>query len=347
MDLHRHLEGALRVETLFELHQARRQRLHPSLRVLRRRLVVPPGERPGFAAFLERFNHLRFCYGGPGAIERLAREAVADAAADGVVHLELRFSPVFAARRQHDTLAPALSREHPPAPEEVEASAQAVVRAARDEAALHGISVAFIVCLNRSGGTELNRPAVELLNRPVGAALAGLDVAGDESVPLSEVGELIALGRAAGRKITLHAGEDPRGDGAARVREAAEVWGADRIGHGVRVAEHKPTAEWLRQRGVPLEICLTSNVQTRAAASFAAHPLGPLLRAGLRVTLNTDDPAISGTTLSEEYARAHEQAGLNRTELARLALNGAQAAFLPDGERRALARRIEAAWRDW
>jgi len=340
VDLHRHLEGALRPETLWEFHQARGERRHASLAALREALIVPPGAAPGFLGFLDRFPALRFHYGGPAEIERLGREAVADAADDGVVHLELRSSPAFLAARQlkQPDGAP------PPPVELVEASAEALVRGARTEAARRGVSLVFILCLGRHAGVAANRPSAELLARPIGAAFAAVDLAGDEQIPVADFEELFGPWREAGRALTLHAGEDLRGDGAARVREAVLHHGAARIGHGVRAIEDPATVELLRTRGVPLETCLTSNVQTRAAASFAAHPAGPLLRAGVHVTLNSDDPVVSGITLSEDYARVRERAGLSLDELRRLAVNGARAAVLPAAEREALAQRIVAAW---
>jgi adenosine deaminase len=226
----------------------------------------------------------------------------------------------------------------------VEAAAETLVRAARQEARRRGVSIVFIVCLNRGVELTVNRPATDLLRRPIGAHLAGLDVAGDEAVPIGPLGDLIRPWQAAGRVVTLHAGEDPRGAGAASVREAVEVWRADRIGHGVRAAEDPATVAWLARKGIPLEAALTSNVQTRAVASYRTHPLGALLRAGVRVTLNSDDPVISGATLSEDYARAHERTGLNWDELRQLAIHGARAAFLPPAARAKLARRIAAAW---
>lgn len=340
VDLHRHLEGAMRPETLWEFHLARGEHRHASLAALREAFIIPPGAAPGFLGFLDRFPALRFHYGGPAEIERLGREAVADAADDGVVHLELRFSPVFLAARQ----LPYAENAPPPPLELAEAAAEALVRGARGEAARRGVSLVFILCLGRHAGVAGNHPSAELLARPIGASFVAVDLAGDEQIPVADFEELLAPWREAGRAVTLHAGEDLRGDGAARVREAVLRHGAARIGHGVRAIEDPATVELLRARGVPLETCLTSNVQTRAAPSFAAHPVGALLRAGVHVTLNSDDPVVSGITLSEDYARAHERTGLSLDELRRLAVNGARAAFLPAAEREALAQRIAAAW---
>lgn len=330
----------MRPETLWEFHEAQGQRLHAGFEALRRALVVPPGECPGFLGFLSRFTSLRFRYGGMNEIERLGREAVEDAASDGVIHLELRFSPVFLARRMREQPEGDPFAAPPPPVEEIEAAAEAMVRGARNEASRRGISVVFILCLNRAGGLALNRPAADLLRRPVGAALAAVDVAGDESLPLDELKPLLAEWREAGKTLTLHAGEDPRGDGAARVREAVLVYGATRIGHGIRAIEDAETVALLRDRGIVLETCLTSNVQTGAAVSYAAHPLKRLLAAGVRATLNSDDPAISGIRLSDDFGWAVSRAGLTEDERQQALLNAADGALLPELGRVALRNRL-------
>lgn len=165
-------------------------------------------------------------------------------------------------------------------------------------------------------------------------------------MPLAPVLPFVRAWQSAGRAFTLHAGEDPRpaAAGALGVRDALLEHGATRIGHGVRALEDPAALALLRDLGTPLEVCLTSNVQTGAAASYAAHPLRKLLDAGVRATLNTDDPLLSAVTLTEEYARAHERAGLSLRELRTLAVNGAAAAWLLDSERAPLITRVTQAW---
>ncbi len=345
LDLHRHLEGSLRPETLWAFHEAQGQRRHGSLDALRRALVVPSGEHPGFLGFLSRFDALRFRYGGLNEIERVGREVVEDAALDGVVYLELRFSPVFLARRLREQPEGDPFTAPPPPGEDLEAVAEAVVRGARAEASRRGIGIAFILCLNRAGGLMLNRSAADLLRRPVGEAFAALDVAGDESVSLDEATPLLAEWREAGKALTLHAGEDPRGDGAARVREAVLVHGATRVGHGIRAIEDVETLALLRDQGTVLETCLTSNVQTGAAASYETHPLKRLLSAGVRATLNSDDPTVSGMRLSDDYERAVNAAGLSQAELQQAILNAVDGAFTTEAQRVELRRSCRASHR--
>jgi adenosine deaminase len=123
-----------------------------------------------------------------------------------------------------------------------------------------------------------------------------------------------------------------------------ERYHAARIGHGVRAVESPAVLKLLADRKIALEVCLTSNVQTQAAPSYAEHPLRQLMAAGVPATLNTDDPLISGITLTEEYARAHERCGLPLQALRDLAVQGAEASFLPATERTKLSARIRDEW---
>lgn len=341
VELHRHLEGSMRPETLWEFHGQQRQTLHSSIGALRAACTIPEQETPGFRGFLARFDGLRFMYGGPDALERIAAEAVEDAADDGVVHLELRFSPVFYARRLKPAGNPAAVEKI----EDVEEAADAIVRGARREAERRGISISFIITLARHFGAAVNRPAADLLRRPVGAALAGLDLAGDEAHPAKDFAILFKKWKAAGRGLTVHAGEDPSGDATANITEAIRSLKAGRIGHGVRASDPELLRR-LAQSRVTLEMCPTSNVQTQACASFEKHPLRAFLDNGLAATINTDDPAISQTTLSREYQVAVNRCGLTWYHLRECAMNAARAAFLPLKAREALVERIDTAWQN-
>jgi adenosine deaminase len=191
----------------------------------------------------------------------------------------------------------------------------------------------------------VNKPSADLLHRPVGKHFCGIDLAGDESFPAREFKPAFDDWKAAGRGITIHAGEDPNGPGAANVSEALRSLSADRIGHGVRAIENPELVESLRNTRTTLEICPLSNVQTQASKNFEMHPLKSLLAAGVLTTINTDDPAISATSLSEEYARAHLDCGLSLDELRQCAINAAQATFLSKSEKDALVAKVSAGWR--
>ena len=282
-------------------------------------------------------------------LERLSAEAAAAAAGDGVIHLELRFNPVFWARRLKDNPAGGSSAwlTLPPEPAEaVEAAAQAVVAGADAEARRRGISLAFILTLGRHFGAAVNRPAADLLARPIGQRIAAVDLAGDESVPAAEFRELLDQWRAGGKGVTIHAGEDPRQPARTNIVEALDVLGAQRIGHGVRAMGDAALVERLAKARTVLELCPTSNFQTGAWKDAADYPLKRFLAAGVRATINTDDPEISGRiSLSGEYELLAAQCGVTHDELRQCTLHAAEAAFIGPVERAALRKRIADEWR--
>jgi adenosine deaminase len=349
IDLHRHLEGSLRPETLWEFHQQQRQAVYPNFDALKSACTVGRDERPGFTPFLARFTALYFRYGRLNELERIGAEAVADAAEDGVIHLELRFNPVFWARRLQENPAGGQSAwlTMPPEPRAaVEAAAETVISGAEDEARRRGISVAFILTLGRHFGVAVNRPAAELLQRPIGKRIAAVDLAGDESVPAAEFRELLAQWRSAGKGVTIHAGEDPRRPARANMIEALDVLGAQRIGHGTRASGDAELIERVASSGVALEMCPSSNFQTHTWTAEADYPLKRFLAAGIRTTINTDNPELSGRiTLSGEYEFLADKCGLSFAELRQCTLNAAEAAFIAPAERAALVQRIRDEWK--
>ena len=343
IELHRHLEGAMRTETLWEICASNDPSRYASIEALRAACTVEKNSAPGFGPFLEKFNALRFCFGGEANVERVAAEAVEDAANDGVTYLELRFSPVSFARRliQGDGANALVSVE------QAEAAAEAVISGARAAASRCAIRVEFIATCARHFGLKTNKPTLDLLHRPVGMAFCGLDLAGDEAHSANAFLPAFREWKAAGKQITIHAGEDPNGPGAANVAEAFERLCAYRVGHGVRAIEDPLVVKRLALSGVTLELCPTSNIQTRAVPSAAQHPIKKLLDARIKVTINTDDPAVCGTTLSDEYILAAEQMGLSFDDLKCCTVNAARAAFLPEEERNALRAQVEKAWDDY
>ncbi len=339
VDLHRHLEGAMRPETLWEFfkqHERPRYAKHEFIEAI----TVEIGATPGFIPFLQKFNALRFHYGKVENLERVAYETVEDAARDGVIHLELRFSPVFFARR----LLKDEAADAPVSVSQAEEAAIAVMRGGRRAAAEHDISLEFIATCARHFGFETNRPTLELLKRPIGEAFCGLDLAGHESIDAVEFVCAFREWKDAGKFITIHAGEDPKGPGPRSIYEALDVFRADRIGHGVRAFEDIALIERLSREAVPLELCPTSNVQTQTVSELAQHPIREFLASNIVATVNTDDPSICKTSLSGEYSMAAHVPPWNFSDIVKLAWNGARAAFLPYRERDALAARISAAW---
>jgi adenosine deaminase len=169
--------------------------------------------------------------------------------------------------------------------------------------------------------------------------LAGVDLHGFEQVPTEAwTAKVWARLRAAGKVTKAHAGEF---DGAHRVREAIEQLGATRIQHGVRAMEDPVVVALAAERGVTFDVCPISNVRLRVVPSLAAHPLRALMQAGVRCTISTDDPLVFANTINGEYLALATEAGFTRTELARLARNGWDAADVPESTRARMVAEID------
>lgn len=315
VELHRHLEGSVRYGTFLEI--AREAGIDLPARGLKSRIRVGPRDPRTLRSFLKKFDLFRNLYPSRESVERVAREAVEDAARDGVVHLELRFSPVHFARRMKAD------------PVEV---AGWIIRAARRGAGRMGVK--FIVTLGRHHSPRENAPSVDAAIEHRGHVV-GLDVAGPEQLPLAPFGPLLKRGARRGLGITIHAGE---ARGPESVREALAL-GATRLGHGVRAVRDPGLLGEIHRRGIAFEFCLTSNSQTGAVRHPERHPLPRLLRDGHRVTINTDDPQVCGTNLVHEFAEAR-RLGLSPANLDALTDHAVEAAFLAEEERKALRRRI-------
>ena len=187
----------------------------------------------------------------------------------------------------------------------------------------------------RGGEEAANRETVDTAASFLGQGVCALDLAGAEALyPTREHAALFAHARSLQVPFTLHAGEAA---GPESVRQALEL-GAQRIGHGVRAIEEESLLEELAQRQIPLELCPTSNLQTKAVPDLAHFPLRECLRRGLRATVNTDNMTVSRTTLSQEYALL----GLTGEERRALLRNSVEAAFLPEEDKRSLWQRVEA-----
>jgi adenosine deaminase len=315
VELHRHLEGSLRVETMQDVIREHSISL-PVPSDLPALVQMQANDPSNFETFLSKFQTLRLLYRSPEIIRRITREAIVDAAADNVRYLELRFTPAALSRVKQFPLAEVMDWV-------VDSAAQASQEC--------GILVRLIVSINRHEpvtlGEETTRLAVERRDK----GIVGLDLTGNEAqFAAGPFLDIFRQARAGGLKLTVHAGE---WGGAGNIRQALEEFEADRIGHGVRVLEDENLVALAAERGTPFEVCLTSNFQSGVVAGPDGHYLPHLLAAGVNVTLNTDDPSISGITLGDEYGLACETLGITRPALGQRILAAARAAFLPDAER--------------
>lgn len=308
-DLHRHLDGSIRLETILELGLEYDLDL-PARTVggLRPHVVVTQPQ-PGLMAFLEKFKWMVGVLVNADACRRVARENVEDAKREGLDHVELRFSPVFMAR-PHGLSAQAV----------VEAVVDGAESASRDL----GLPVRLIGILSRTYGVDSCAGELEAL-MSCRDHLAAIDLAGDEeNFPPEFFVEHFRLVRDAGLAVTIHAGE---AGGAASIWSAIRDLGATRIGHGVRAIDDPKLLDYLAEHRIGLECNLTSNVQTSTVRDYASHPLRAFLERGILATINTDDPGISGIDLDHEYLVAAPAAGLSPEQIATARRNAAEIAF--------------------
>jgi len=325
IDLHRHLDGSIRLETIIDLARQHNIEL-PGKTVEEIRPHVQVTEpQPGLMSFIAKMLWgTRMLMNGE-ACRRIARENLEDAQREGIDYLELRFSPYFMAEPHQLDMAEVIEGVIAGIAEGVEAT---------------GVRVKLIGILSRTYG-------VDICHRELEALLAyrqhfvALDLAGDEAnYPAPLFVDHFKKGRDAGWRITVHAGE---AGGPQSVWDAIQLLGAERIGHGVRALEDPKLAEYLATNRVPVEANLTSNVHTSTVADFDSHPLRDMLAAGLVCSINTDDPGVSGIDLRHEFEVAAPAAGLTREQIHQAQVNALETAFLSEAEKRTLREKRQGA----
>jgi adenosine deaminase len=324
IDLHRHLDGSVRLETILDLGRQHNlplpaqdvEGLRPHVQVLHN----PNGKTamPGVMAFIAKFEWMTRILVDYDACRRVAYENVEDARREGIDYVELRFSPWFMA--ESHGLDPVGV---------VEAVVDGVQAGARDQ----GIGAKLIGIISRTYGPQAGqRELAALLSQR--DRLVALDLAGDEA---NWPGELFdrhfRQAREAGWALTVHAGEAA---GPESIWQALRQLGATRIGHGVAASEDPALMDYMAERRIGVESCLTSNVQTSTVSSYADHPARRFLERGMMVTLNTDDPGISGIDLPYEYQVAAPAAGLTADQIQQAQRNALDVAFVTADERATL-----------
>ncbi|SHH18217.1 adenosine deaminase [Ferrimonas marina] len=318
VDLHRHLDGNVRAQTILELARRHNVALPAADLVGLTPHVQITGNEPDLMQFLAKLDWGIKVLGDLDAVNRVAYENMEDLARAGIDYAELRFSPHYMA------MSHGLPMEGV-----IEAVIDGVERGQRNLP----VKANLIGILSRTFGVEACQRELEAC-LAFRQRLVALDLAGDE---LGQPGHLFeshfAQARDAGLQITVHAGE---AGGAQNVWHAIEALGAQRIGHGVKAIEDPSLLEYMAKHRIVVESCLTSNLQTSTVASLDQHPVKAFLEAGVLATLNTDDPAVEGIELGYEYQVQAPKAGLSAEQIRQLQRNGVEAAFLSSSERKAL-----------
>jgi len=315
VDLHRHLDGSIRLETILTLAAKHNIPLPADTLEGLRPFVQITEPRPGVMAFIEKFKYLVGILADYDACRQVAFENVEDAYREGIDYIELRFSPYF------------MAEPHQLDPAGVVESVLEGLEKGREE---YPIGVNAIGIISRTYGPDRGWEELEAL-LACKDQITALDLAGDEvNFPGRLFVDHFQEGQEAGWHITVHAGEEAGPDS---IWQAIEELGAERIGHGVSAIQDPMLMDYLAEHRIGLESNLTSNLQTRVVDSYQNHPLKKFLEAGILATINTDDPGISAIDLPFEYEQAAPAAGLSEEQIKQAQRNALEVAFLSPEEK--------------
>lgn len=320
-ELHVHLDGSLRPETMLEL-AAEYGKTMPASDPEALRDYMHVKDARNLVDYLARFDITLSVMQTSESLERIAYELAADLAAENVRYAEIRFSPILN------------TREGLPLTAAVDAPLRGLKRAEEE----FGIRTALIICGIRNMDPATSRDLADLTVAYKHRGVVAFDLAGAEyNYPAKKHKDAFYTVINKNMAATIHAGE---AYGAESIHQALHYCRANRIGHGTRLFEDPDLMSYMRDFQIPVEICLTSNVQTRAVASFEEHPVRQYYDEGLVLSLNTDNRLMSATTVTEEYWRAHQYLGFSWAELTDLALMGFAGAFLAWDEKQALIDQV-------
>ncbi|HOD18468.1 MAG TPA: adenosine deaminase [Candidatus Cloacimonadota bacterium] len=321
-DLHVHLDGSVRIETLIDLAKQYKVELPTFDPEALRKMICCDDKCESLEDYLKGFNIVNLVLQNKESLQRTAYELAEDCAKENIRYVEVRYSPIL-----HTNKGLKLTQIS-------EAVIDGLKQAERDFNIKTGVIICGIRNMDPTTSLKLAELAIAYKNKGV----IGFDLAGGENnYPAKDHKEAFDLALKNNLNITIHAGEAYGPDS---IHQALHYCGAHRIGHGTRLVEDGDLLNYVNDHRIPMEICLTSNFHTKAVPSIRAHPIDFYLDYGLRVTLNTDNRTISSITLTDEYMRAIELLGLDYPQIKNIILNGFKSAFLPYKERVKLINQI-------
>jgi len=310
IELHCHLEGCIRLKTIQEFTEEL-QGLSDEELYAKLTITSPAG---GLQHIFDTFIWAQKIFSTKEIIERVTFEVCEDAALDGVVILELRYQPSFI-QFYHDKLTY----------DDIHSSILAGIK--RAETKYPQLCVGLIGIIGRNLPIDIAKKTTDFMcqNKDtfIGADLANVEI-GNDCVPFADFFNQM---KSSGLHVTIHQGEegDPE-----KIKDAVERLGAERIGHGIQSHTSQGVIDFLKERNIPLEVCPTSNFVVGVVDSLESHPINKLKGAGLRITINTDDPVVFGVyTLSDEYALLEQMHGWTFEDFKQANLHAFEASFLP------------------
>jgi len=322
VELHCHLDGSVRPETIIEIAKKQNKKLPVTDPAELKKYIQVPEGCHSLTDFLKVFDFFLPFLKNPEAVEKISYELCGDCAAENIRYIEVRFAPFL-------HTAENFSME-----DVVKMCIKGLSQGGRD---FH-IKTGLILCCMRFFPEEVNMATVELAKKYFGKGVVALDLAGDESLYPTKIFSG-PFGIAAKYKIpfTLHAGEAAGPESIS----AALALGASRIGHGTNLIKDKLLLEKFKNENIPVEVCITSNVQTAVVKGFDSHPVAEFYKKGLKVTLNTDDRSVSGIDLTNEYDIFVNRLGFGMSDLVKVIENGIDALFVSDREKFTLKKSFD------
>ncbi len=314
VELHLHLDGSVRVETVLELAKKAGITLPTTDKEELKNHLQIKNECSSLKEYLEKFNLPLKAMQTEEALYRVAYELVEDAAQDDIRYLEVRFAPTL--------LTDELTKEE---------VVEAVLGGLKDAEVDYGVQSNLILCCMRHEDPSVSIEVAQLAINYLDKGVVGLDLAGDEAgFPPEEHEQAFSLAKEKGLHRTVHAGEAA---GAISVKKAIDYLNAERIGHGIRIKEDTEILEYVKENKIPLEVCPTSNLHTKAVDSLEAYPIKEYYNLGILVTVNTDNRTVSDINLSDEYLTLYNNFDFSLTDITELILNGVKAAFISKNQK--------------
>ncbi len=329
IDLHRHLEGSIRLNTLYEVAKEISIDVH-SKKYLSSKVQIQPEEQFSLVNFLTKFSFLRQFYQSKEIIQRITSECIEDAKLDNIKYLELRFTP--AALSNHETF-------------NYEDVISWVLESIATSTKQSDIEVRSIISLNRHESVEKAERIFSASKQFMNYGLVGFDLSGDEAnFSAIQFESLFTKIKNEGFFITIHAGEWGKAE---NIRHAILNLHADRIGHGVRILDDPEIIEIARKQATLFEVCVSSNIHSGVFRSIENHPVLKMMENGLNISINTDDPMISQIRLSNEYQILLSQLGFSHSNILSFLENAIKSSFLKTSEKKALHLRFSLAYHQW
>lgn len=321
IDLHNHLDGSLPAKTILELAEMSDIQLPANtIEEITQYLTVSP-DCTSLNEYLEKFDIPVSVLQTEECLEKAVYDLMEDLVNRDVCYAEIRFAPGQHLQRgltQHQV---------------VDAAVKGLRRAEFDLP----IRAQLILCCMRGARYEINKETIDVAKNFLGNGVCCADLAGAEAIfPTSDYKDLFTYAAEQNVPYIIHAGE---ADGPRSMWDAISM-GAKRIGHGIAAVQDLKLMEYLCDTKLPLEVCVTSNVQTKGVASFSEHPLLKMLDFGIHVTVNTDNMTVSGTNMNHEFSVIESVLGMTGEQEEKLTLNAIEAAFLSDEEKAVLKHRI-------